>query len=133
MVDNTRYPDKPTGATWYLVTVFVDLLVVVEDPDDEEGVINFIVLSDQIFTVKPDTEDAGLWVIYKQEDQERPQDQQEDLLQLHPAHVQSSLPFHLQHPILPRVLDLQLQELLHDDHALPAFVFPSLREYLQAD
>ncbi len=70
MVDNTNYPDKPPGATWYQVIASVDLLVVVEDPEDDEGVINYVVLSDQIFTVKPDDDDAALWVIYLQKDQE---------------------------------------------------------------
>ena len=70
VIDTTSYPGKPAGEAWYQVITFVDLLVVVEDPDDEEGVINFVVLSDQLFTVRPDPDRERCWLIYKQEDQE---------------------------------------------------------------
>ncbi len=70
VVDTTSYPGKPEGETWYKVTAFVDLVVVVEDPNDDEGVINFVVLSDQLLVVRPDPENDGCWLIYKQEDQE---------------------------------------------------------------
>jgi len=70
VIDTTSYPGKPEGETWYKVTTYVDLLFVVEDPDDEEGVINFVVLSDQVFIVQPDPAREGCWLIYKQEDQE---------------------------------------------------------------
>ncbi|MFH1278632.1 MAG: fibronectin type III domain-containing protein [Candidatus Eisenbacteria bacterium] len=69
-VDNTNYPDKPPGETWYKVMALIDLLVVVEDPNDPAGIMNFVVASDQIFTVRPDPADESLWVVYKQVDQE---------------------------------------------------------------
>lgn len=69
-VDNTNYPGKPPTEIWYKITAFVDLLVVVEDPSDIEGVVNYVVSSDQIFTVRPDPDADSLWVIYKQADQE---------------------------------------------------------------
>lgn len=69
-VDNTNYPGKPPGETWFRVTALIDLLVVVEDPADPYGVINYVVSSDQIFVVRPDPDDASLWVVYKQRDQE---------------------------------------------------------------
>lgn len=70
VVDNTAYPDKPSGEEWRKVTALVDLLVVCEDPVDAEGVINFIVNSNQIFTVRPARDDGSTWTVYKQVDQE---------------------------------------------------------------
>lgn len=70
LVDNTPYPNKPEGEAWHKVTAFVDLLVVVEDPRDPEGVINYVVSSDQIFTVRPDPSHDDGWIVYKQTDQE---------------------------------------------------------------
>jgi len=70
VVDSATYNGKPPAETWYKTTAFVDLLVVIEDPDNEEGVINFVVLSDQVFTVRPDPNHEGCWLIYRQEDQE---------------------------------------------------------------
>ncbi|MFH1279214.1 MAG: carboxypeptidase-like regulatory domain-containing protein [Candidatus Eisenbacteria bacterium] len=64
------YPDQPGGETWHEVTALVDLLVVVEDPDDVDGVINFVVTSDQIFVVRPDPGHEGRYLIYRQTDQE---------------------------------------------------------------
>lgn len=63
-------PDQPGGETWYEVVVFVDLLVVVEDPLDPEGVVNFIVASDQIFVVRPYPGQEGRYLIYSQEDRQ---------------------------------------------------------------
>lgn len=69
VVDNTTYPPdiKPPDQTWWKVETFVDLLVVVDDPVEA---INFVVLSDQIFTTMPDREVDTLWALYKQVDQE---------------------------------------------------------------
>ncbi|MFH1680207.1 MAG: hypothetical protein ABIH26_06115 [Candidatus Eisenbacteria bacterium] len=69
VVDNTNYPGKPPGEVWKKVTSAVDLKVVVDDPTDPEGIINFIVISDQIFVCRPDPDVDTLWVIYKQIDQ----------------------------------------------------------------
>ncbi|MFH1313218.1 MAG: hypothetical protein ABIJ00_08320 [Candidatus Eisenbacteria bacterium] len=70
VVDQTDYPDKPQDEEWRKITVLVDLLVVVEDPSDPEGVVNFIVIANQIFVVRPDPDYVGKWVIYRQIDQE---------------------------------------------------------------
>ncbi|MFH1277116.1 MAG: hypothetical protein ABIK65_01890 [Candidatus Eisenbacteria bacterium] len=70
VVDNTPYPDKPEGEEWRKVTALIDLLVVVNDPDDVDGFINFVVASDQLFTVRPSRTDSTTWTVYKQVDQE---------------------------------------------------------------
>ena len=69
VLDHTNYPYRPPSETWYRITALIDLLVVVEDPQDPEGVINFVVISDQIFGVRPDPENDSLWVIHRQVDQ----------------------------------------------------------------
>ncbi|MFH1681682.1 MAG: carboxypeptidase-like regulatory domain-containing protein [Candidatus Eisenbacteria bacterium] len=68
VVDTTSYPEKPPGETWHKVTAVVDLKVVTEDPSDPEGIINFIVLSDQIFVVRPDPAIEGRYLIVRQND-----------------------------------------------------------------
>ncbi|MBM3321008.1 MAG: hypothetical protein FJY73_10070 [Candidatus Eisenbacteria bacterium] len=68
VVDNSA--ERPPGEVWWRVTSFVDLLVTVDDPNDPEGVKNYVVLSDQIFVCRPDPDADSLWVIYKQIDQE---------------------------------------------------------------
>ncbi|MFH1679906.1 MAG: hypothetical protein ABIH26_04600 [Candidatus Eisenbacteria bacterium] len=68
-VDNTGYPGKPAGEVWYKVTAAVDLKVVVDAPSDPEGIINFIVLSEQIFIMRPDPSGAERFLVYKQKDQ----------------------------------------------------------------
>ena len=69
-VDNTPYPDKPSGEEWRRVTALVDLLVVVQDPNDPEGFLNFVIASNQQFVVRPARDDSTTWTIYKQVDQE---------------------------------------------------------------
>ncbi|MFH1277117.1 MAG: hypothetical protein ABIK65_01895 [Candidatus Eisenbacteria bacterium] len=70
VVDNTPYPNKPSGEEWREVTALVDLLVVIDDPDDPEGVTIFVIGSDQLFTVRPSRTDSTAWTVYKQIDQE---------------------------------------------------------------
>ncbi|MFH1680533.1 MAG: hypothetical protein ABIH26_07805 [Candidatus Eisenbacteria bacterium] len=69
VVDNTGYPGKPPGEIWYKVVCFVDLKVVVEDPSDPEGIVNFIVFSNQDFIMRPDPSGAERYLVYKQKDQ----------------------------------------------------------------
>ena len=69
VVDNDAYEQKPAGETWYRVTTSVDLQVVVEDPRDQEGYTNYMVLSEQIFICRPDPDDGEKWVIFRQLDQ----------------------------------------------------------------
>ncbi len=72
VIDRTDYPpeEKPPGEIWYKVTAFVDLLVTVIDPDDPEGAIHFVVLSDQIFILRPDPQNEGRYLLVRQIDQE---------------------------------------------------------------
>jgi hypothetical protein len=69
VVDNTNYPGKPPGETWYKVTTYVDLRVIADDPADPSGVMNFVVNSDQIFVCRPDPDADSLWTIFRQIDQ----------------------------------------------------------------
>ena len=41
--DDTYYPDRVAGETWYIVTAIIDLLVVVDYPTDPDGIINYVV------------------------------------------------------------------------------------------
>ena len=68
-VDTTAYPGKPEGETWYRIITSVDMIIVVDDPESCDGIMNYIVLCNQIFVVRPDPANEGLWVIYRQEDQ----------------------------------------------------------------
>jgi hypothetical protein len=68
--ERTSYPEKPPGETWYRVTAFVDLLVVVNDPEDPSGLLHFIVESKQIFVVRRDPSGSGRYLVYKQIDQQ---------------------------------------------------------------
>lgn len=70
-VDNTVYPDRPDGETWYKATAYVDLTVITTNPtaSDGSGIVNYIVNSDQIFVCRPDPDADSLWVIRKQTDQ----------------------------------------------------------------
>ena len=69
VVDNTAYPGKPEGETWRKIIASVDMIIVVNDPSVGGGIMNYIILSNQIFIVRPDPLNDGLWVVYKQEDQ----------------------------------------------------------------
>lgn len=68
-VDNTNHPGKPPGEEWRKIIASVDMTIVVDDPESADGVMNYIILSNQIFICKPDYVHEGLWTIYKQEDQ----------------------------------------------------------------
>jgi len=70
VVDHTNYPGRPPDETWYKVTTYVDLLVVVEDPSSPWDIINYVVHCDQIWVCRPDPDADSLWTIYKQEDRE---------------------------------------------------------------
>ncbi|MBN1826658.1 MAG: hypothetical protein JW958_10350 [Candidatus Eisenbacteria bacterium] len=64
-------PDlPPEGETWYRVTCSVDLRVEVENPQSPDGVTLFLVASDQEFVVRPDPNDSGGWVVFRQYDKE---------------------------------------------------------------
>ncbi|MBM3320073.1 MAG: hypothetical protein FJY73_05290 [Candidatus Eisenbacteria bacterium] len=69
VVDNNTYPGKPAGETWYWTTCFVDLVVTADDPNDPEGIINYVVLSNQVFIQRPDPSGAERYIMYKQIDQ----------------------------------------------------------------
>ena len=70
MVDDTPYPDKPPGEVWRKIIAGVDMTIFVDAPKSDDGIKNYIVLSNQIFVVRPDPLNEGLWIIYKQEDQQ---------------------------------------------------------------
>ncbi len=67
--DNTMWPDKPAGETWFLSIAAIDLKVFVLD-QGADGFTNFIVFSDQEFVTAPDPNDEEQWVIYRQTDRE---------------------------------------------------------------
>jgi len=69
VVDNDNYAEKPPGETWYKVTTSVDLQVIVDNPLDQDGFTNYVVLSEQIFVCRPDPDADSLWVIFRQKDQ----------------------------------------------------------------
>ena len=60
----------PQGETWYRVTAGVDLRVLVEDPARPDGETLYLVGSDQEFVTRPDPNEEGLWVIFRQYDKE---------------------------------------------------------------
>lgn len=64
------FQDQPDGETWYKCVTEVDLTVVTQDPtaNDGSGIINRVVFSNQDFVVRPDPDDADLWVIRRQLD-----------------------------------------------------------------
>jgi hypothetical protein len=70
VVDNAAYEQKPAWETWYRVTAGVDLIVTVEDPGvgDGSGITNYVVYSEQIFTCRPDPDEEGKWVVFRQQD-----------------------------------------------------------------
>ncbi|MFH1681683.1 MAG: hypothetical protein ABIH26_13710 [Candidatus Eisenbacteria bacterium] len=70
LIDTTSYPGKPAGETWHRVTALVDLKVAAEDPEDPEGIINFIVISYQVFVVRPDPFHPERYLVTHQIDQE---------------------------------------------------------------
>jgi hypothetical protein len=69
VVDTNRYLEKPEGEVWYRTTCFVDLLVLVNDPNDPIGVMNLVVRTNQVFIQRPDPSGAERYVMYKQIDQ----------------------------------------------------------------
>jgi len=67
-VDDTPDPERPPGEIWHRTTTFVDLLVTVDDPEDPEGIMHYVVLSDQVFIARPDPARAGRYLVVRQED-----------------------------------------------------------------
>jgi hypothetical protein len=70
-VDNTPYPEKPAGETWYRSIAGVSLRVVADYPSSTDGsdITNFAVNSDQIFVLRPDPAHAGRFLVVRQTDQ----------------------------------------------------------------
>jgi hypothetical protein len=68
VVDDTSDPERPPGEIWHKTTTFVDLLVTVDDPRDPEGIMHYVVLSDQVFVTRPDPARADRHLVVRQED-----------------------------------------------------------------
>ena len=66
------FQDQPEGEIWYKAITEIDLKVITQDPTayDGSGIINRVIFSNQDFIVKPDPDDADLWVIRRQIDRE---------------------------------------------------------------
>jgi hypothetical protein len=65
-VSTEDYPEKPADETWYQIITTLDLRMTVEDPNDDDGITNYIVSSERIFVCRPDPEADSLWVVFRE-------------------------------------------------------------------
>ena len=60
------YPEKPVGETWYEMITDLDWVITVEESGSDGGIRNDIVFSERTYICKPDPDEEGVWVVYRE-------------------------------------------------------------------